>query len=216
MWCVPCGLCARQRGTPALAHEDEPLGRLLCVPPRQFTSCCSLQAIRAHVVGRAGVMSRLFLQPERSRQSRMQPQNGRQRVGTARSRWSQGRPRVRHARAYIQRTNDASSILASAQFSRSWRASWRLTACRYEQLTPPVARLAPPRSFSLGIWAPGMRAAGAARRASGLCRALHHSPRAGASSYGRAGKPAGGASATIGPWDLIATRRARRWVVVSE
>ena len=97
MWCVPCGLCARQRGTPALAHEDEPLGRLLCVPPRQFTSCCSLQAIRAHVVGRAGVMSRLFLQPERSRQSRMQPQNGRQRVGTARSRWSQGRPRVRHA-----------------------------------------------------------------------------------------------------------------------
>ena len=81
------------------------------------------------------------------------------------------------ARAYIQRTNDASSILASAQFSRSWRASWRLTACRYEQLTPPVARLAPPRSFSLGIWAPGMRAAGAARRASGLCRALRHSPR---------------------------------------
>lgn len=120
------------------------------------------------------------------------------------------------ARAYIQRTNDASSILASAQFSRSWRTSSRLTACRYEQLTPPVARLAPPRSFSLGIWAPGMRAAGAARRASGLCRALHHSPRAGASSYGRAGKPAGGASATIGPWDLIATRRARRWVVVSE
>ena len=94
VWCVPCGLCARLRGTPALAHEDDPLGRLLCVPPRQFTSCRGLQAIRAHVVGRAGVMSRLFLQPERSRQSRMQPQNGRQRVGTARSRWSQGGPRV--------------------------------------------------------------------------------------------------------------------------
>ena len=90
------------------------------------------------------------------------------------------------------------------QFSLSWRTSWGLTACRYEQLTPPVARLAPPRSSSLGIWAPGMRAAGAARRASGLCRVLCPSPRAGAWSCGRAGKPAGGASATIGQWDLIA------------
>ena len=71
-------------------------------------------------------------------------------------------------------------------------ARWRLTTCRYEQLTPPVARLAPPRSSSLGIWAPGMRAAGAARRASGLCRALRHSPRAGASTAtdGLASQPA--------------------------
>lgn len=112
---------------------------------------------------------------------------------------------VRARKPASQRRAPTHPPLPLPQFSRSWRTSWGLTACRYEQLTPPVARLAPPRSSSLGIWAPGMRAAGAAQRASGLCRALRPSPRAGASSYGRAGKPAGGASATIGQWDSIAT-----------
>ena len=92
-------------------------------------------------------------------------------------------------------------------------ARWRLTTCRYEQLTPPVARLAPPEIVLTGHLGAGdacCRGCTARERALSCIAPL--STCGSVDGYGRAGKPAGGASATIGPWDLIATRR----LVVSE